>query len=143
VLRTFSFAGARSATGLLKALALLRDAKASGAGRRRLPTDLPTGFIRKGWRPFVIGPDGAPDAKAWEVCVLFELRDRLRAGDVWVAGSRRFRSFEETLIPPASFAALRAEGASFASAEAIHAGRMSSGNVHVNRAVRSLLCRDP
>ncbi|PJA60516.1 MAG: hypothetical protein CO163_03330 [Rhodobacterales bacterium CG_4_9_14_3_um_filter_71_31] len=111
VLRTFSFEGARSATGLLKALALLRDANASGAARRRLPGDLPIGFIRKGWRPFVIDPDGAPDAKAWEVCVLFELRDRLRAGDVWVAGSRRFRSFEETLIPRASFTALRAEGA--------------------------------
>jgi len=73
--------------------------------------EAPTGFIRKGWRPFVIGPDGAPDAKAWEICVLFELRGRQRAGDVWVAGSRRFRSFEETLIPRASFAALlRAEG---------------------------------
>jgi Transposase, Mutator family/Tn3 transposase DDE domain len=30
--------------------------------------------------------------------VLSELRDRLRARDVWVAGSRRYRSFEERLI---------------------------------------------
>jgi hypothetical protein len=30
--------------------------------------------------------------------VLSELRDRLRAGDVWVIGSRRYRSFEERLI---------------------------------------------
>lgn len=110
VLHTFTFEGARSTTGLLKAVTMLRDRNASGAARRRLPDDAPTGFIRKGWRPFVIGPDGVPDARAWEVCVLFELRDRLRAGDVWVAGSSRFRGLEETLIPSASFAALRAEG---------------------------------
>lgn len=110
VLRSFTFEGARSAAGLLGAMAMLREANTSGASRRAHLREAPTGFIRKGWRPFVIGPDGAPDAKAWEVCVLFELRDRLRAGDVWVAGSRRFRSFEETLIPRASFAALRAEG---------------------------------
>jgi TnpA family transposase len=30
--------------------------------------------------------------------VLSELRDRLRAGDVWVMGSRRYRAFEERLI---------------------------------------------
>jgi hypothetical protein len=30
--------------------------------------------------------------------VLSELQGRLRAGDVWVVGSRRYRSFEERLI---------------------------------------------
>ena len=30
--------------------------------------------------------------------MLSELRDRLRAGDAWVVGSRRYRSFEERLI---------------------------------------------
>jgi hypothetical protein len=29
---------------------------------------------------------------------LAELRDRLRAGDVWVVGSRQYRSFEDRLI---------------------------------------------
>jgi hypothetical protein len=36
-----------------------------------------------------------------------ELRDRLRAGDVWVEGSRRYRSVEDQLIPRALFAALQ------------------------------------
>lgn len=110
VLRNFTFEGGRSASGLLRAVDMLCKANAVGASRRSPLNDAPTGFIRKGWRPFVIGPDRAPDPKAWEVCVLFELRDRLRAGDVWVAGSRRFRSFDDTLIPRESFAALRAEG---------------------------------
>jgi TnpA family transposase len=110
VLRSFSFEGARSASGLLRAVTMLREAYAGRGAKRKIPGDAPTGFIRKGWRPFVIGADKALDVHAWEVCVLFELRDRLRAGDVWVAGSRRFRSFEATLLPPASFAALRDEG---------------------------------
>jgi len=41
---------------------------------------------------------GAIDRRYYELCVLSELRDRLRAGDVWVIGSRRYRSFEERLI---------------------------------------------
>ena len=54
--------------------------------------------------------DGKPDRRAWEVCVLSELRDRLRAGDIWVHGSRRYRNFEDCLLPKPTFAALRAEG---------------------------------
>ena len=43
-------------------------------------------------------PGGAINRRYYELCVLSELRDRLRAGDVWVVGSRRYRSFEERLI---------------------------------------------
>jgi hypothetical protein len=35
------------------------------------------------------------------------LRDRLRAGDIWVEGSRAFRAFDDFLLPPAAFAAKR------------------------------------
>jgi hypothetical protein len=41
---------------------------------------------------------------------LSQLRERLRAGDIWVAGSRQFRDFDSYLIPPATFAALREKG---------------------------------
>ena len=43
-------------------------------------------------------PGGEMDRRYYEFCVLSELCGRLRAGDVWVAGSRRYRSFEEHLI---------------------------------------------
>jgi TnpA family transposase len=38
------------------------------------------------------------------------LRARLRAGDVWVRGSRRYRNFEDCLLPRPTIASLRAEG---------------------------------
>jgi hypothetical protein len=62
-----------------------------------LPKSVPTGFVRQRWAPYVL-PGGTIDRRHYELCVLSELRDRLRAGDVWVAGSRQYRSFEERLI---------------------------------------------
>ena len=38
------------------------------------------------------------------------LRDRLRAGDIWVEGSRQWRAVEDQLIPSALFAAMRDAG---------------------------------
>ncbi|HUB47970.1 MAG TPA: hypothetical protein VMB73_23575, partial [Acetobacteraceae bacterium] len=41
-----------------------------------------------------------------------ELRDRLRAGDVWVAGSRQYRSFKERLISAETLQELQQAGGS-------------------------------
>ena len=69
----------------------------------------PTGFVRRAWRPFVF-KDGEINRKAYELCVLSELRDRLRAGDVWVEGSRQYQDFENYLIPKPTFEILKSEG---------------------------------
>jgi hypothetical protein len=45
-----------------------------------------------------------------EAATLLALRDRLRAGDIWVEGSRQWRAVEDQLIPPALFAAMREAG---------------------------------
>jgi hypothetical protein len=36
-----------------------------------------------------------------------ELKNRLRAGDLHVVGSRQFRDFEDCLMPPAAFVSMR------------------------------------
>ena len=108
LLATFQFEGGPGVSSLLRAVALVRDLFATG--KRGLPDKVPTGFIRRSWRTFVM-PGGAIDRKAFEICTLTELRDRLRAGDVWVQGSRQFRDFESCLMPKPTFDALRAEGA--------------------------------
>ena len=55
-------------------------------------------------------PAGGIDRRHYELCVLSELRDRLRAGDVWVTGSRQYRSFEERLISADTLAEMQAAG---------------------------------
>ena len=52
LLEAFAFEGAASASGLLKAVSLLRDMNRTG--KRTLPGNAPLGFIRRGWRPFVV-----------------------------------------------------------------------------------------
>jgi hypothetical protein len=71
-------------------LSLARSAVVNCFDKRTLPEKVPTGFIRRVWRPLVLRK-GAVDRQAYEICMLCELRDRLRAGDVWVEGSRDYR----------------------------------------------------
>ncbi len=79
----------------MRAIATLRATNRSGA--TGLPKTAPTGFVRQRWAPYVL-TGNTIDRRHYELCVLSELRDRLRAGDVWVAGSRQYRSFEARLI---------------------------------------------
>ncbi len=94
-LRTFEFASVPASASLLRGIEVLREANLTGVSV--LPKSTPTGFVRQRWAPYVL-PGGIIDRSHYELCVLSELRDRLRAGDVWVGGSRQYRSFEERLI---------------------------------------------
>ena len=52
----------------------------------------------RSWRPYVHSADGAIDRHHWELCLLSELRSALRAGEIWVQGSRRYTDPERFLI---------------------------------------------
>jgi TnpA family transposase len=106
LLAHFEFYAAPAAAELLRALDLLRDLNASG--KRTLPDHVPTGFVKPRWRPYVFTAGGV-DRHFYELCALAELRDRLRAGDIWVTGSRQYRDFETYLIPAATFKAMQEE----------------------------------
>lgn len=81
---SFAFGAAPACRTLARGVDIVRDLQ---LGRiRKLPADAPIGFIRKGWRRAI---GGDIDRRTYEFCVLVELRDRLRAGDMWVEGSRR------------------------------------------------------
>ncbi len=100
LLETFEFRPAPVAANLIKAVAVLRQLNKEGS--RKVPSDAPTGFIRKRWATFVNGPEGI-DRRFYELCVMAELKNALRSGDVSVAGSRQFRDFEDYLMPRPDF----------------------------------------
>lgn len=106
-LDAFGFKGIAGAGNLLRALDAMRVFYAGS--RRTLPRDLPTGFIRRSWRAAVLRDSGV-DAAAYEFCLFAELRDRLRAGDVWVIGSRQYRAVEDQMVPRALFTTMKAAG---------------------------------
>lgn len=106
-LAAFSFQGVPAVAPLLRAIDVLRNM--NNASAPSLPKSAPTSFIRERWARYVL-PSGGIDRRYYELCVLSELRDRLRAGDVWVLGSRRYRSFEERLISPEALRELEQSG---------------------------------
>ena len=107
LLGAFAFRSWKAIDPLLIALDLLRAVHAAGA--RKLPERVATGFLTPVWRKLV-GAGSAADRRAYEVAVMIALRDRLRAGDIWVEGSRAFRAFDDFLLPRVVFVARHQEG---------------------------------
>ncbi|MGO8846234.1 MAG: Tn3 family transposase [Methylocella sp.] len=105
---TFTFQSTPAAAALMRGIKALRDMNRMATPS--LPKSAPTSFVRQRWARHVLLPGGVIDRRYYELCVLSELRDRLRAGDVWVMGSRRFRAFEERLISRETLRELQQNG---------------------------------
>lgn len=106
-LETFEFRAAPGAEGLLQAIHLLRQLNASDI--REVPADAPRDFIRKRWKPLLFSGT-AIDRRFYELCVLAELKNALRSGDLWVSGSRQFNDFKEYILSPEAFEQLKLDG---------------------------------
>jgi len=78
-LEAFTFESVPASASLMRGIEVLREA--NRMDRLTLPESAPTGFVRQRWAPYVL-PGGAIDRRHYELCVLSELRDRLRAGEV-------------------------------------------------------------
>jgi len=103
-LEAFQFRGPPVAQSLLDAIDLLRSMNQSGG--RKVPATAPLGFMPPRWTRSV-GSGEEIDRRFYELCALSELKNRLRAGDLHVVGSRQFRDFEDYLMPPAAFSSMR------------------------------------
>ena len=93
-LEAFEFKATDAEDDLKDAIALLRDQNRTG--KRKLPDDPPMPFAAKHWQSLII-QDGRPQRRVYETAVVSTLRERLRAGDVWVDGSREYRRFDSYL----------------------------------------------
>jgi TnpA family transposase len=99
---------APAAQAVLDAVDVVRELNMTGS--RKVPDETPVAFVKERWKPLVITDEGI-DRRFYEICVLSELKNALRSGDIWVQGSRQFRNFEEYLLPPDKFSELRMAGA--------------------------------
>jgi len=100
LLETFEFRPVPAARDLVDAVEVLRGINRDGM--RKVPPDAPVSFIRKKWESYVFGPEGI-DRRFYELCVMAELKNALRSGDVAVRGSRQFQNFEDYLMPRSEF----------------------------------------
>ena len=123
---------------VLGAARVIRDLNERGG--RSVPPGAPTAFVSKRWRPYVFGDaggDGAPareprpHRRAYELCALSALRDRLRSGDVYTGPSARYADPESYLVPEEAWSAQRAEACA-------QLGLTPSGRERVTERVREL-----
>jgi hypothetical protein len=95
-LAAFRFESNVTADPALTAVEILKAMDRDGA--RALPKRPPASFLPAKWRKLIFA-NGAADRRLYEVAVLVTLRERLRGSDIWVAGSRDYRAFEDYLLP--------------------------------------------
>ena len=95
-LEAFDFKVPEAGQDLRAALELLKEHNRTG--KRNLPDIVPMPFASQHWKSLIL-ENGRPKRRVYETAVIATLRDRLRAGDVWVEGSRDYRRFD-TYLPP-------------------------------------------
>jgi len=106
-LETLVLHAAPAAREILDAIEMIK--RLNFAKLRMIPDDAPAGFIRKRWKPLVFTPNGI-SRRYYELCLLAELKNSLRSGDVWVQGSRQFKDFNEYLLPSPKYRELKESG---------------------------------
>ena len=89
-----------SSSDLLEALEVLR--LLNEQSRRKLPSEVPAGFIPKRLRPLVFS-EGTASKPAWECALLLAVRDEIKQGNLSVVGSKRFGRLDDFFIPEASW----------------------------------------
>jgi hypothetical protein len=107
LLEAFEFSAAPPAEPLLEAVGVLREMNATG--KRKVPDDAPTSFVKPRWKRHVFDGGGI-DRRYYEMSAVTELKNGLKSGDVWVPGSRKYADFEDYLLPRPSWERVRANG---------------------------------
>ncbi len=106
--QSFEFHGNEDTRSLRSAIRLIRqlDERQLSA----VPYSAPTDFVNQRWEPYVITIKGI-QRNFYELCVMSELRNRLRAGDVWVEGSRQYQNWEAYWLPLDRWQAIKDDNA--------------------------------
>lgn len=106
-LDAFSFHSYTPYDPLLSGIALLREL--DKAGRRKVPQDASIEFMPSKWKPYVLDESEEISRCYYELCVLWELRNAFRAGNIWVDLSRRYANPKTYLIPSEKWPELKPE----------------------------------
>jgi TnpA family transposase len=129
---------------LLTAVEVLRELNA--AGRTTVPdeaaTEAATSFVPARWRGYLDQTRGQGRGAAyrhyWELSVLYGVQAKLRSGDVWVPGSRRYTDPTTLLIPVETWVAQRDDFCTVTGTDPDPARQLQRLETELNAAVADL-----
>jgi TnpA family transposase len=96
LLQTFVLRAVVPNEPLLHAVDYLRER--NRAGQRGIDGDAPVEFVPPSWKPYVCPAPGEIDRALWEICLLDQLRQALKGGNLHVPHSRVFQPLETYLL---------------------------------------------
>lgn len=96
LLKVLEFKSTKSNEPILESIKIIKSLNASG--KRKVPENSPVDFISKRWKNHVFEKDGSINRHYYEMAVLTELRDRVKAGDISISGSKQYKDFEDYLL---------------------------------------------
>lgn len=97
LLECLKFKSSKNNEAILESIEILKDL--NNKGKRKVPEDAPINFISKRWKTHVIEKDGTINRRYYEMAILTEIRDRVKAGDISIDGSKQYKDFDDYLIP--------------------------------------------
>jgi TnpA family transposase len=107
LLQTLNLQANLATKPLLDAIEVLRGLNRDN--KRQVPGSAPASFVNGKWQPYVYNDNGTFNRKYYELCVLWELRQALRGGNIWVEGGRRYAPLATHLLDTAQWQAKKAE----------------------------------
>jgi TnpA family transposase len=105
-LQQIQFKSAQADEPVIKAIEIIKEMNQSAT--RKVPANAPTDFVNSSWQQYVFNNDKI-ERQYYELCTLWELRNCLRSGDVWVDGGRRYNNPEHYLIPKSIWPEMKAD----------------------------------
>ncbi|EKE30790.1 Transposase for transposon Tn1546 [Salimicrobium jeotgali] len=96
LLKALEFQSTKSNEPLMEAVEVIRTM--NDTGKRKVPDNVPVSFVSNRWKRHIYDEDETINRHYYEMAVLTELREHIRAGDVSIVGSKQYRDFEEYLF---------------------------------------------
>lgn len=96
LLRALEFNSTKTNEPILESIKIIQNLNETG--KRNVPMDSPVDFISKRWKKHLYEQDGSINRHYYEMAVLTELRERVKAGDLSISGSHQYKDFEEYLF---------------------------------------------
>ena len=98
----------RGAEALLRAVKIIQ--RLDSGELKRIPRNAPYEFVKRRWREGLFDAEGRiVNRRLWEVSLSIALRDAMRSGDVYLAGSQEHASFSELTYSEEQWAGFRLE----------------------------------